>query len=428
MTRKIFVALAKHLLTSAISVGLFSLVSCNNNVAQNPATNSEEMIQPSDVASNSAEMSDRVTEAYTEFAFKLFSQLSERQEQQNIFISPASITTALSMTYNGAYGETQDAIAQVLAVQGISVEELNQSNAALKAALENADEEVKLTLANSLWLNKEASFLPAFLQGINESYDAKLTQLDFSQPEAVDEINTWVQQQTNDKINAILDEIPPQAILYLINAIYFKGSWSEPFAPEATEEQPFTLLDGSTKPHPLMSQTGEYRYLETDQMQAVSIPYGDGRLSLYVFLPNTESNLVNFYQNLSQEQWEDWMSRFQFRPGTVKLPRFQLEYETSLNEVLKQMGMEVAFDPGKADFSQMTLMENAHISQVKHKTFVEVNEEGTEAAAVTSVGVVATSAPVDPPFSFVADRPFFCAIRDNQTGTILFMGSIVDPS
>ncbi|MBS0015058.1 MAG: serpin family protein [Arthrospira sp. SH-MAG29] len=374
-------------------------------------------------------MNDQVVAAYTGFAFRLFSHVYQHQNQENIFISPASITNALAMTYNGAAGTTKEAIAQTLQVQDISLAELNQANLALNQSISALDEDVQINIANSLWLHQSAFFLPDFLDRINQFYQAKLTAVDFSSPDTPSQINDWVKQETNGKIPQIVETIPNQTILYLINAIYFKGMWSEPFAEELTESQPFTLIDGSKKLHPLMFQFGNYLYLENSDFQGISLPYGDdGRFSLYVFLPRENVSLDRFYTQLNATQWEEWIKQMRSRPGSIQLPRFKLEYEVGLNDSLKSMGMDIAFDPNQADFSNLTSDNNVRISEVKHKTFVEVNEEGTEAAAVTSVTVVTESTPSIPePFSMVVNRPFFLAIRDNQTRTILFMGSIVNP-
>jgi len=200
----------------------------------------------------------------------------------------------------------------------------------------------------------------------------------------------------------------------------------EQFDKDKTVERPFYLADGTQKEHPMMSQSGEYQYYEDDTVQAISLPYGKGRLSFYVFLPRETVSLDTFEQQLTPENWQQWINQFGKRDGSIVLPRFKLEYEIQLNEALKALGMDVAFDR-RANFSNMTEAD-VLINQVKHKTFVEVNEEGTEAAAATSVGIIPTSATFpQPPFEMVVDRPFFCAIRDNQTGTILFMGSIREP-
>ncbi|MBW4650596.1 MAG: serpin family protein [Kastovskya adunca ATA6-11-RM4] len=369
----------------------------------------------------------QLVEANTKFGFNLFSEVLKEDAGKNVFISPTSVAIALAMTYNGAAGETQQAMAEALEMQGMSVESLNQANQVLKASLQNADPDVQLAIANSLWANQGVSFKPEFIRRNQQFYQAKLTELDFGMPGAADIINDWVKENTRNKIESIVDELTPDHVLFLINAIYFKGNWTDEFDKSRTTEQPFYLADGSQKQHPLMSQTGKYKYYENEAFQAVSLPYGEERLSLYVFLPRENSNLETFTQQLNAEQWEQWMLQFRNRPGSIGLPRFKFEYDITLNDALKALGMEAAFEAGRADFSQM-IDTPVNIDEVKHKTFVEVNEEGTEAAAVTSVAVVRTSAQIpEAPFEMIVNRPFFCAIRDNQTGAVLFMGSIVEP-
>ncbi len=411
----------KLILTAVTGLAILNLLvaGCSGQ----PTTQEVMPAQPT-MAMNSTEVNPVIL-ANTRFGFKLFTELYRQKANENIFISPTSINAALSMTYNGAKAETQSAIANTLEIANIPLEQVNQGHSNLQKALANADPKVQVNIANSLWLNKTTAFLPDFIQRVAESYSAELSQLDFSDPNSLATINNWVKTNTNDKIEKIVEQVDPNQIMFLINAVYFKGLWAKPFAKDATKEAAFTLLDGSRKQHPLMNQFGDYRYYETDTFQAVSLPYGTGRWSFYVFLPKPNVTLASFYENLTPESWEQWLNQFRLVPGSITLPRFQLEYEIVLNQALKSLGMEVAFDPEKADFSAMT-DENAYISQVQHKTFIEVNEAGTEAAASTSVGIVATSMP-PPPFKMVVDRPFFSVIRDEQTGTILFMGSIVDP-
>lgn len=368
----------------------------------------------------------QLVEANTKFGFKLFSEILQQDSDKNVFISPTSVAIALAMTYNGASGETQAAMANALELQGMSLSDVNQANEALKTTLENADSDIQLSIANSLWARQGILFKPDFLQRNQEFYDAQVTDLDFANPEAKRIINNWVKENTNGKIPQIISEIQPDDVLFLINAIYFKGNWADKFDKDKTVERPFYLADGTQKQHPMMSQSGEYQYYEDDSVQAISLPYGKGRLSFYIFLPRETVSLDTFEQQLTPENWQQWMNLFGKRDGSIVLPRFKLEYEIQLNEALKALGMDVAFDR-RADFSNMTDAD-VLINQVKHKTFVEVNEEGTEAAAATSVGMVLTSATLpQTPFEMVVDRPFFCAIRDNQTGTILFMGSIREP-
>ncbi len=372
------------------------------------------------------EIDPRLVTAQTNFGFQLFAQLIQKDGTQNRMISPSSVAIALSMLYNGAAGSTQQAMSEALQLQGLRLEELNQANAALVTSLENADPKVKLSIANSLWGEQGVHFNPDFLQRNQTYYNAEITTLNFADPGVLTQINNWVSQNTAGKIDRIIDRIDPQQVMFLINAVYFKGNWTKQFQPEETIDRPFHLLDNTQKPHPLMSQSGSYRYAETDQFQAISLPYGDGRLSMLVFLPKPESSLEQFQANLTAENWNLWLQEFQQREGSIQLPKFKTEYERSLNDVLQALGMDVIFDSNQADFSHLSDVVT-HVDEVKHKTYIDVNEEGTEAAAVTSIGIRATSISPVQPFQMTVDRPFFYAIRDNQTGTLLFMGTVVNP-
>jgi len=371
-------------------------------------------------------MDSKLVDANTKFGFKLFQEILKQDSNKNVFVSPTSVAIALSMTYNGASGETQQAMAKALELQGMSLQDINQANETLKSTLEKADPNVQLSIANSLWARQGTSFKPEFLQRNQEFYGAKVTELNFASPDATKIINGWVKENTRGKIDQIINQIQPDDVLFLINAIYFKGKWTKPFEKSKTTERPFYLADGSQKQHPMMTQAGKYQYYENETFQAVNLPYGEGRLSLYVFLPKKNTNLDTFQQQLSPENWQNWIIQFQSRSGSIQLPRFKFDYDIQLNNALKALGMESAFS-NNANFSNMTPASVA-INEVKHKTFVEVNEEGTEAAAATSVGVMLTTARMpEAPFQMVVDRPFFCAIRDNVSGTVLFMGSIKEP-
>ncbi len=371
----------------------------------------------------------KLVTANTRLSFKLFSTIIKQEYNNNVFISPTSVAIALAVTYNGASGKTQQSMAQALELQGMSLPDINQANAALKAVLENLDPKVQLSVANSLWTAQSKPLNPQFIQKIQGFYKAEVKNLNFSDPAALSTINAWVKQSTNSKIEEIVDrqEIRPDTVFVLLNAIYFKGNWTDPFPKQATKERLFTLLNGTQKQHPMMFQElYGVGYYETEMFQAVELPYGERRLSMYIFLPNKETSLKTFYENLNAENWDKWMNQFDtynkgdLSDGTlVGLPRFKLEYSIDLKDALKVLGMEIAFTGG-ADFSAMS-SSSLRIDKVKHKTFVEVNEEGTEASAVTGVGSTRGGHQV------IVDRPFFFAIRDNQTGAILFMGSIVEP-
>lgn len=367
--------------------------------------------------------------ANTGFAFTLYRQVLAEDAGKNVFMSPASISIALTMAYNGADGTTKEAMARTLAFGDMPLEEVNQANQILLSNLAYADSRVRLAIANSLWARERMPFYPDFIERNRTYYGAEITNLDFSDPNTVKTINAWVNRNTNGKIPTIIERIPEEMILYLINAIYFKGMWRDEFDPKETQNEQFSLLDGSKKTVPVMHQTEHYRYVAGNGFQAASLPYGEGRFSMYVFLPDPGSSLAEFQGQLTAENWTTWMASFGSMEGNIGLPRFEIEYEKTLNDALKSIGMEIAFDPGAANFSKMLPVSpgaNAYISEVKHKTYVKVNEEGTEAAAATSVGIGLTSMPQR--FTMIMDRPFFVAIRDNQSGTILFMGSIVDPA
>lgn len=314
-------------------------------------------------------------------------------------------------------------MAKALEFQGMSLENINQANEALKASLENADPAVQLSIANSLWAKQGIDFNPDFLQRNQQFYKAKVTALNFASSNAKSTINNWVKETTYGKIDKIIEHIETTHVLFLINAIYFKGNWINKFDKSQTTERPFYLSNGNQKQHPMMSQWNKYKYFENDTFQAISLPYGKGRLNFYVFLPKKNTSLEAFQQQLSIKNWQKWMRKFRRRDGLVQLPRFKFDYDIQLNDALKALGMEPAFNEAKANFSRMT-SEPVNINTVKHKTFIEVNEEGTEAAAVTSVNVFRS---VQMQFQMVVDHPFFCAIRDNQTGTILLMGSVREP-
>ena len=372
-----------------------------------------------------------VITANTQFGFNLFDEIHKTEQDKNIFISPFSVSLALAMTLNGAAGETKQAITDTLQLQGLDSEVINIGYAALRHTLLTSDSKVTLAIANSLWGRQGVPFNQNFLQRNAQFFGAEISTLDFTDPGTVETINQWVNTNTNGKITKILDEIEPAAVLFLINAIYFKGTWQREFDPSETREGPFHLATGDVKQVPMMRQERQYPYYRGENFQAISLAYGDGRMSMYIFLPDRESDLNSLLDNLNAESWENWMSQFHGQDVSLVIPKFKLEYERNLNDTLKALGMGIAFDSGRADFSRMAPLEilgkNLYIGAVLHKTFVEINEEGTEAAAVTSIGVRATSVP-PPPIPFTADRPFFFAIRDDQTETVLFMGVVVDPA
>jgi serine protease inhibitor len=405
-----------------------SLISTVSPAPTNVAIIPKPMINNSP-SNGKVKLDDRLVEASTKFGFNLFDRIAKQDTNKNIFISPSSIAIALSMTYNGANGETQEAIAKALELQGIKIDEVNSFNHTIQKLLANGDTNVELNIANSLWARNDIALEPTFLNKVKEFYQAEITNLNFNDPNSVNTINAWVKQNTKNKIDKIIDRIDPDSMLFLINAVYFKGKWEAPFEKSLTKPQPFILTNGTEIQHPAMSRSGEYRYYDAPTFQAISLPYGSGRFSMEIFLPKPKSSLIEFQKQLNAKNWQDWSTKFTRKEGLIQLPRFKMEYEISLKDALQNLGMAIAFNPEKADFRNLSKTKT-FISDVKHKTFVEVNEEGTEAAAVTSVEMRATSArpSEEPPFRMVVDRPFFFAISDRQTGTIIFMGAIKNPS
>lgn len=370
----------------------------------------------------------RLVAANTQFGLKLLLEIVKQNKGKNIFVSPCSVAISLAMTYNGARGETQEAMAKTLELQTINLAEVNQANASLRATLEEGEPNLQVYIANSLWVKEGVSFNPEFFQISNDFYKATVRELDFNDANASSIINDWVKQNTYGKIENIIEQIEPNSMMFLINATYLKGNWSMPFPKSATQEHPFTLLDGTQKQYPMMFQSGNYRYQQNGIFQAISLPYGEGRVSMYIFLPTETIGLKGFYENLNAHNWKKWMNQFAPQPGSLGLPSFKFEYSIDLNEALKALGMEIAFDSTSANFSGIhSIPPNLYVDKIKHKTFVEVNEEGTEASAAASVEMIAKEYMPENQFNMVVERPFFCTIQDNQTGTILFMGSVMEP-
>ena len=362
-----------------------------------------------------------------DFGFRLFSMLAEKENDKNVFISTPSISLALSMVYNGADGETKDTMAKVLPLGSGRLEAVNAANSAITNSLQDPNSGVNLMIGNSVWAKDNISFIADFMQRCEVSYQAELKSLKFEDPKSVDIINAWVDNKTQGKIKRLINELDPMTYLVVVNTVYFKGAWRNPFDPAATQPHDFMTPDGKITV-PMMSAENDYIYQKNDDFEAVILPYAGTRMSMYVFLPSEELGLNGFIKKLNAENWQKWVTMFRPAEGTVMLPKFKSEYDTHLRDLLVKMGLGIAFDRNQADFSQMC-SERTWLSEVIHKTFVEVNEEGTEAAAATAAVAVGSIMPPEPPptFKMVVDRPFFCVIRDNETGLLLFMGAIKNP-
>ncbi|MHB1420674.1 MAG: serpin family protein [Bacillota bacterium] len=364
-------------------------------------------------------------EANSRFAFDIFRQLDKEDEDQGIFISPLSISTALTMTYQGARTTTKEAMAKTLGYTGIDDGRLNESYKSLLPYLRKLDKKAELIIGNSLWVREGEAIRADFLAANREIFDAYITPLDFSQENAADQINQWISVATKKKIDKLIDPpIPDNIVMYLINAIYFKGDWTKPFDKEHTFAAQFHSGDGSTHEVMMMSRNGKVEYGQGDYFKAVRLPYGSGKMSMYNILPNEAVSINDFIADLDSNHWKvirDSISEID--DVQLQLPRFKLENGIkNLNDSLTAMGMGEAFS-NIADFSG--IRDDIWISRVLHKAIIEVNEEGSEAAAATVVETTKSSY-VAEPLTFIADRPFVFIIADDETGTILFMGKLYD--
>ena len=379
-----------------------------------------------DAVNRNAVVPDRTVAANNRFAFDTLAQLRRTAGgSDNVFVSPTSLALALEIAYNGARGDTQGGMAQVLHLQTTSAELLNSDNAALQASLINPDPAVTLNIANSLWF-RSGAVKPEFVTINRTFYGSEIGDV----AGAPSNVNAWVNQKTAGKIPTILPEGDySRTIAILVNAIYFNATWTHPFDPNLTADAPFTLVDGSKLTVKMMHADGRYAYFKGPHFQALRLPYGAERLNMLLFLPDTDSSLDSLAAGLTPEAWTDWLSRFQDKSGAIGLPKLTSSYGATMNDTLKSLGMELAFDPNRADFSALAQApgENVYIQGVYHKTFLRIDEKGTEAAAATGVTIGVTSVPQFD-FRMTLDRPFLCAIQDQKTGVILFLGTIVHPS
>ncbi len=375
---------------------------------------------------DATQLEKQLAQSGNKFGFNLFKEINKSDSEQNIFISPLSVSMALGMTLNGADGNTFDAMKQTLQLNGLSQVQINETYKSLIDLLSHLDAKVKFTIANSIWYRQEFAVENDFIDVNQSFFDALVQKLDFNDPGAPNIINQWVKDKTSGKIEKIVEKIKDEDVMFLINAIYFKGNWKYEFKKERTAEDTFTKIDGSTVAVQMMKQDGEFDYFENEEFQAINLPYSDGDFSMTLILPMQEINLDDVLNQINESNWQGWQNSFIPENGTIELPKFSLELKFSLNEILKTMGMDIAFDPLNADFSKINSDKDLFISDVLHKTFVEVNEEGTEAAAATSVTIGVTSIGIGD-FMMRIDRPFLFFIHENRSQTILFMGKVLNP-
>jgi serpin B len=358
------------------------------------------------------------------FGLNLLAQLGGADPARNVLISPLSVSLALGMTLNGAAGSTRAELQDVLGLRGLDAAGVNAAYRGLLSQLRGRDRRVTFTIANSVWYHDSFEVEPDFLAEAEQSFGAAVRPLDFARPDAPATINRWVNEATGGRIPEIVETIRDTDRLFLVNAVYFKAPWSSPFEKQATRAGPFTLSDDRTVQAQLMSQDGGFRsYLGAD-VHAAELLYGDSAYSMLLVRPRTGS-VDALVRTLTPAVLDGWLGRLELQRVLLVLPRFRFEYGEQLKPALQALGVRAAFDPRTADFSGINRSaEDLHVSSVLHRTFIAVDEEGTEAAAATSVTIGVTSLP--PTLAF--DRPFLFLIRERASGTVMFAGIVRDPT
>ena len=362
----------------------------------------------------------------TDFAFRFFYQVcSTEKEKPNVFVSPLSASLCLSMITNGATDNTLDEMQDVLGFPAttFSLDELNNYNQKLTSALLDLDNTTQLGIANSIWVKEGFKVYNTFIDVNKKMYDAQVQELDFTSPTAKDVINQWCANQTNNCIKEVIQEIPVDARMYLINALYFKGIWKSQFDKSATGQENFTNADGDQQKVAMMNQTAIFNYTQTDDFSIAELPYGNEAFSMVILLPSGDKILDESLSGLNYENWKQWSKNMTGKELQVKLPRFKVEYDKRLEEDMITLGMKDAFDPNKAKFTNISDAE-LYIGLLQQFTYITVDEEGTEAAAVTVGGMFENSVGPSSPIPFLVNRPFAFMIKEKSTGAILFMGKI----
>ncbi|SFE93047.1 serpin family protein [Sunxiuqinia elliptica] len=372
--------------------------------------------------------SAQLVKADNAFGLELFKELNKEQEAgKNLMLSPLSISQALAMTYNGAEGNTKTEMEAVLHKSGFTPQQINESYQNLVNALTSHDSRVDLSISNAIFYRNGFSIKPTFISTNQTYYNAEVKGLNFEAEKATrDQVNGWVRDKTNNKIEEIIQAVNPEDIMYLINAIYFNGEWTFQFDKQATSDRTFYTSDGSEiQVSTMQLDKTTLNYSNTDSFQLLELPYGGKKYSMLIFLPNDAYTINDIIQQMNQEQLDEWVDNLHSRNLKVFLPKFEFKYENSLVDNLQTLGMTDAFSPSSANFAGISDQSGLSISEVKHKTYIKVDEKGTEAAAVTAVTVEVTSVGPDPVFNI--NRPFVFAIREKDTNAMLFLGKVNNP-
>lgn len=370
---------------------------------------------------------ESLIEADKNFGIKIFQSINESSTSDNIFISPLSVSLALGMTLNGASGQTYKDMKHTLELNGLTEQEINEAYKSLIDLLLNLDEKVIFEIANSIWPREGYPILPSFIEVNQKYFYSEAKPLDFNRTDAVDIINAWISEKTHGRIEDMLDYIPAEAVMYLINAIYFKGTWTYRFDEDLTQIDNFYTTPDNPNECQLMKISGTWLYSHNDFVEIVDLPYGDSLYSMSVLLPAPNEAIDEFISQLTPEKLEQYFQNLDYKFGTITMPKLKLDYKQLLNDVLINLGMEIAFDPDAADFSRINGYGELYINRVIHQSFIQIDEEGTEAAAATIVEVCLTALPDTSDFYMYVNRPYIFIIRERVKNTILFIGKITKP-
>jgi len=396
-----------------IALTITSFTSCSKDF--NPQKDPEKKAEQTPILISAA-----IANNITDFSFFFMKNLqTEAPATDNIFVSPLSLHMALGMLVNGATRETKEEIMKALKTESLSQTELNETYKKLLKELPEADPKVKLALANSIWYKNTLTVEPGFLTNMRNYFSAEIQPLTTVEP-----VNKWASDNTNGKIPKVLEKLDPGIVMLIMNALYFKGDWATQFKTEQTADQNFRLDNGSIKTVKMMNQQDSFEYASLTDYNVLRMPYGNGQFVATFVLPKSGKTIGDVFNAFNTAKWDEMQGNLRKQTVMVGLPKFKFSQEFNLNETLKKMGMVRAF----TDFAQLDQINKTarlYVDFVKQNTYVGVDEVGTEAAAVTTIGVGVTSMPSYP--SFICDNPFGFIVSENTSNTILFMGRIMNP-
>lgn len=401
---------------SFLTIGFF-LIACN----EEPATPAVSDLIPT-------EKSAKIIAADNQFGFEIFQKVnSSLDEPKNTMISPLSVSLALAMVYNGTGGNTKKQMEDMLHKANLTPDDINQSYKDLVLALTSHDPKVELSISNAIFYRNSFSVKNNFITTNQNYYQAEVSGLDFTKTtETLNTMNDWVNTQTKGKIDKIIEKVNPEDVMYLLNAIYFNGEWKYRFDTQETSNLSFTKEDKTVIQVPTMMIENPFNYYSHQNFELLEMPYGSGKYSMLIFLPVSGKSTSDMISLMTSDNVNDWISKLTEQKKKVFLPKFEFKFDNSLIDELKALGMTDAFDDAKANLNGISDDAKLVISEVMHKTYIKVDERGTEAAAVTGITVGITS--VGPDNSFRVDHPFVFAIREKDTKAILFIGKVMDPN